>query len=91
MRIQNKVQSQPYEFKRGVFSKELSTVGNKGKEPLFIINQKIARSAEFRKLYPNNIKSVTVLKDNAAKSLYGEGGKNGAVIITTKENILEVQ
>lgn len=91
MRIQNNVQSQPSLFKRTVFTKELSTVGGKASEPLFIINEKIASSAEFRKLDPNNIKSVTVLKDNAAKSLYGEGGKNGAIIITTKENILEVQ
>ena len=56
MRIQNKVQSQPSLFKRTVFTKELSTVGGKASEPLFIINEKIASSAEFRKLDPNNIK-----------------------------------
>lgn len=35
-------------------------------------------------LNPNDIESITVLKDAAATSLYGSRGANGVVIITTK-------
>ncbi len=35
-------------------------------------------------LDPDNIESVSVLKDASATSLYGEKGKNGVVLVTTK-------
>ena len=34
---------------------------------------------------PEDIASISVIKDDAAKSLYGEGGKNGVILITSKE------
>jgi TonB-dependent SusC/RagA subfamily outer membrane receptor len=34
---------------------------------------------------PNEIQSITVLKDNWAISSYGEKGKNGVILISTKE------
>lgn len=36
---------------------------------------------------PENIKEINVLKlkDNAATAIYGEKGKNGVIIITSKE------
>src|SRR5690606_15522392 len=36
-------------------------------------------------LNPNDIESITVLKDAAASSLYGSRAANGVVIITTKK------
>ena len=35
---------------------------------------------------PQDIKSIEVLKKQSAMSLYGDKGKNGVIIITTKEN-----
>ena len=35
---------------------------------------------------PQDIKSIEVLKEQSAMSLYGEKGKNGVIIITTKKN-----
>ena len=35
---------------------------------------------------PQDIKSIEVLKEQSAMSLYGDKGKNGVIIITTKEN-----
>jgi TonB-dependent SusC/RagA subfamily outer membrane receptor len=35
-------------------------------------------------LNPNDVKSITVLKDAAATSLYGSDGSNGVIVIETK-------
>jgi TonB-dependent SusC/RagA subfamily outer membrane receptor len=39
---------------------------------------------------PNSIKSVNVLKDKSATSLYGEKGKNGVVQIELKADAEEI-
>ena len=41
-------------------------------------------SSRFLDLDPNNIESVNVLKGLSAATLYGEQGKNGVILITTK-------
>ncbi len=41
-------------------------------------------SSRFLDIDPNNIESVNVLKGLNASALYGEQGKNGVIIITTK-------
>ena len=34
---------------------------------------------------PNDIESITVLKDKSATEVYGDKGKNGVIIITLKK------
>ncbi len=41
-------------------------------------------SSRFLDLDPNNIESVNVLKGLSATTLYGEAGRNGVIVITTK-------
>ena len=41
-------------------------------------------SSRFLDLDPNNIESVNVLKGLAAATLYGEQGRNGVILVTTK-------
>lgn len=53
-------------------------------EPLFIIDGVPVDGDNFRSLNPNNIASVTVLKDAGATAIYGNRGANGVIIITTK-------
>ncbi|WP_353168218.1 DUF4139 domain-containing protein [Flavobacterium sp.] len=53
-------------------------------DPLIIINGIPSTNEEFRNLNQNNIKSVNVLKDAAGTNVYGNRGKNGVVLITTK-------
>jgi TonB-linked SusC/RagA family outer membrane protein len=43
----------------------------------------------FIDLDPNNIADVTVLKGLSATVLYGEGGRNGVIIVTTKTGNLD--
>ncbi|MEJ7830517.1 MAG: SusC/RagA family TonB-linked outer membrane protein, partial [Segetibacter sp.] len=50
-----------------------------GYSPLYVVDGIIGGSAE-----PNDIASVTVLKDAAATGLYGSRAANGVIIITTK-------
>ncbi|MGY3213589.1 M56 family metallopeptidase [Mucilaginibacter sp. HD30] len=53
--------------------------------PLIIIDGEIATEKGFEQINQDDIKSITVLKDASATSLYGEKAKNGAIIITTKK------
>ncbi|HMC98736.1 MAG TPA: hypothetical protein VKH37_01240, partial [Ferruginibacter sp.] len=41
-------------------------------------------SSRFLDIDPNNIESISVLKGLAATTLYGERGRNGVILITTK-------
>jgi len=53
-------------------------------EPLFIIDGTPVDQDNFRSLNPNEIASVSVLKDAGATAIYGNRGANGVVIIKTK-------
>ncbi len=57
---------------------------NGNTEPLFIIDGVPVDGDNFRSLNPNNIESMTILKDAGAKSIYGNRGANGVIIIKTK-------
>ena len=52
---------------------------------LIIVNGKEMAAEEADKISPDQITKVKVLKGEAAKALYGDKGKDGAVLITTKK------
>ncbi len=54
-----------------------------GEDPLYIIDGVEAQTGGIRKLNPDRIESVTVLKNSAAAA-YGPKAKYGVVIVTTK-------
>lgn len=54
-------------------------------EPLYLIDGVPASAAQFRALNPNDIESVTVLKDSGATAIYGNRGANGVINISTQE------
>ncbi len=53
------------------------------KDPLIVIDGVADRSGGLNRLNPNEIESISVLKD-AAASIYGSRAANGVVLITTK-------
>ena len=53
-------------------------------EPLFIIDGVPVDEDNFRSLNPNDIASLSVLKDAGATAIYGNRGANGVIIIETK-------
>ena len=52
--------------------------------PLIFVDEK-EWEGEINGISPETIESITVLKDQSAVEKYGEKGKNGVVIITTKK------
>ena len=59
-----------------------------GKEealPMVLIDQTEASTETMNKLDPQCIESISVLKDASATDIYGEKGKNGVILITTKK------
>ncbi len=53
--------------------------------PLVLVDGKETSNEEFAKLKPEQIESITVLKDEKAKAPYGEKAKNGVIIVTLKK------
>ena len=56
---------------------------NAGNDPLIIVDG-APYSGDLSNINPNDVESMTVLKDAASNALYGARGANGVVIITTK-------
>jgi TonB-linked SusC/RagA family outer membrane protein len=61
----------------------LSTI-NGPLDPIIVLDNFIYEG-DFNNINPNDIESITVLKDAAATSIYGARGGNGVIVITTKK------
>ncbi len=68
-----------------IWVRGLSTLTNRNEGPLVLVDG-IERS--FNNLDPEDIESITVLKDAASTAVYGVRGGNGVIIITTKPGIV---
>ena len=62
----------------------VESFNDSGKTPLFILNNKEVSKKEIDNLDSQKINTIIVLKGDAATKKYGKKGKDGAVIITTK-------
>lgn len=58
---------------------QIRNMGN----PLYVIDGIQQDAGQFNNLAPNDIESITILKDGAA-AIYGSRGANGVVVVTTK-------
>ena len=56
---------------------------NANSDPLYVLDG-VPYDGDIAALNPNDIESMTVLKDAAAAALYGARGANGVILITTK-------
>ncbi len=56
---------------------------NGNRSPLYVVDG-VPYSGNISAINPNDIASMTVLKDAAATSIYGSRGANGVIVITTK-------
>ncbi|WNI35660.1 SusC/RagA family TonB-linked outer membrane protein [Chryseobacterium sp. SG20098] len=57
---------------------------NSTMDPLYVIDGMSTNGTQFRNLNPEDIATISVLRDAAATSIYGNRAANGVVIITTK-------
>lgn len=55
-----------------------------GTAPLYIMDGVTITGGDFAALNPNDIETVTVLKDASSTSIYGARAANGVIVITTK-------
>lgn len=55
-----------------------------GKSPLYILDGEIVENGRISDIDPKTIDAISILKDGSGAALYGEKGKNGVVLITTK-------
>lgn len=56
---------------------------NAGRSPLIVVDG-LPYSGYWTDLNPNDIESISVLKDAASNALYGARGANGVILVTTK-------
>ena len=59
--------------------------GERTQEPLYIMDGIAVGSNVMSRFNPNDIESITVLKDAASTSIYGARAANGVILITTKK------
>lgn len=61
------------------------------KNPLIVLNGEIQKPTfDISNLSSESIKSITILKDKSALSLYGTKGKNGVIVITLKDGAQKI-
>lgn len=61
----------------------ISSIGA-GSNPLYVVDGFAVGTSVGQNLNPNDIQSISILKDAAATAIYGARGSNGVVLITTK-------
>jgi serpin B len=64
---------------------EKISVGNLYKVPLYVVDKKISTRAEFEAISPEDIESITVIKNKEEIRKYSSGNYDGALIITLKK------
>ena len=80
---------QPGDDGSALYIRGVSTYGNTS--PLVVIDGLPRSQANFSQLDPNEIESVTILKDASSTSLYGIQGANGVIVVTTRRGISNEQ
>jgi TonB-linked SusC/RagA family outer membrane protein len=53
-------------------------------EPLFVVDGIVRTFRDFSQLDPNEVESVSLLKDASSAAIFGVKGANGVVLVTTK-------
>jgi TonB-dependent starch-binding outer membrane protein SusC len=70
----------------GILIRGLSTLTGSMKQPLIVLNN-FPYEGNINNINPNDIESVTILKDAAAASIYGARAANGVIVLTTKQGL----
>ena len=79
----NTASGQPGATTPSIYIRGISSL-NAGNAPLIVVNG-TPYPGDVNNLNPNDIESMTVLKDAASNALYGARGANGVILITTKK------
>ncbi|HCY39875.1 MAG TPA: hypothetical protein DHV48_00700 [Prolixibacteraceae bacterium] len=66
---------------------KFGNTGSAGNQPLIVIDGVVAENQNVNSIPPETIESISVLKNESATILYGDKGKDGVILITTKKGI----
>jgi len=80
----NSTSGSPGSAKIDVIIRGISSL-NASSDPLYVIDGMISNTVQFRNLNPNDIETVSILKDAQATAIYGNRGSNGVIVIRTKQ------
>ncbi|HEY8659193.1 MAG TPA: SusC/RagA family TonB-linked outer membrane protein [Hanamia sp.] len=67
-----------------LYIRGLSTIKSGASTPLIILNN-FPYNGSIDQINPNDVESITILKDAAAASIWGASAGNGVIVITTKK------
>jgi TonB-dependent SusC/RagA subfamily outer membrane receptor len=67
-----------------VIKMDAAGAAGNAQKPLFILDGEVISESVMSVIDPNKIESINVLKGPSASSLYGDKGKDGVIMITTK-------
>jgi TonB-linked SusC/RagA family outer membrane protein len=67
-----------------IYIRGVSTFNSQASQPLFLID---GVERDFFQLDPNEIESITILKDASVTAVYGIRGANGVILVTTKRGV----
>ncbi len=70
-------------FATGIMIRGLSTIGGP-KDPLIVLDN-FPYDGDLNNINPNDVESITLLKDAAAAAIWGTRAGNGVIVITTKK------
>lgn len=80
--------SEPGVSSPNIYVRGINTLGGANNSPLYVIDGYISNGTgtanAFMQLLPEEIASISVLKDAAATAIYGARGANGVILVTTK-------
>lgn len=66
--------------------------GYNGKvKPVLVVDGEIKAEGVMNKLDPKDIESMEILKNSSATALYGNAGKDGVILVTTRKKASEVK
>ncbi len=69
-----------------VMIRGVNTLYGENEPPLFVVDGNVVRNSHaVNSISPDNIESMSIIKNKAAVSLYGEKAKNGVISVTTKK------
>lgn len=72
----------------GMMVRGLSSITGTQREPLIVLDN-FPFEGDINNINPNDVESITVLKDAAAASIWGTRAGNGVIVITTKSAQLD--
>lgn len=74
-------QGEPGRDEAEIYVRGKSTLDGAAAKPLYLVD---GVERNFAQIDPNEIESITILKDASATAVYGVRGANGVIIVTTK-------